>query len=181
MDTALRRKLAIVRLADSLLTRANVEKPAVSTDLITTFNPEISIQPAKLGKVSSSLKVTDDHASADSRVLVLFNEQHSIPRQRFSIAHEYGHYLLHHTHSLNETRYPAPTSSKAIEDEADLFASSLLVPLWLLDQSCPEIDYSDKHRAELDKHSYKLASQYNVSRTCMNRALFQLYHVRKVY
>jgi Zn-dependent peptidase ImmA (M78 family)/transcriptional regulator with XRE-family HTH domain len=48
--------------------------------------------------------------------LVLLNAHHSADRMRFTLAHELGHLAMH--------RFPTPT----MEDEANEFASSLLMP-----------------------------------------------------
>jgi Zn-dependent peptidase ImmA (M78 family) len=54
-------------------------------------------------------------------------------RQRFTLAHELGHYLLHHQLvSYREVLTPGqggdPTKRSAIEQEADFFAAELLMP-----------------------------------------------------
>jgi Zn-dependent peptidase ImmA (M78 family) len=174
----LKRRLAIMRLADRLLARAAIIAAPVSTDLIHAEHPEIRILPADLGPVASSLKISSKADGSAELALITFNSRQGIPRQRFSIAHEYGHYLLHHRRVLDEIA-PAPASARAREQEADLFASCLLVPLWLLDADCPVFAYDEASRAPLDKLTLKLASRFNVSRACMGKALFALYHLRK--
>ncbi len=176
----LTRTLRIVRLADRLLKQSEIEHPPVSTDLLHRCHPDLKVLPAALGQADSLLKIDQDASGRVHRAAIYFNDRRPIPRQRFSIAHEYGHFLLHH-HLLADADDETPPSDRRVEEEADLFASSLLVPLWLLDTHCPEVDYSPKNRTELDRISLKLASLFNVSRACMRRAIFQLYHLRKVY
>ncbi len=173
-ENKLARFLAIVRLADRLLRDAGIREPPVTTDLIHRVHPELSVRPAALGSVGSSLKI---EGGPDGRSIpaIYVNERHSIPRQRFGIAHEYGHYLLHHRRVLEGE----PPAGRAAEQEADLFAGSLLAPAWMLDLLAPAIDYRPDAKTELDRLTLKLASKFNVSRTCMARALFQLHHLRK--
>ena len=177
----LARAIAVVRLADRLLNQDDITSPPISTDILKRFHPEIEIVPAALGRVASALRLRSDPAPGQSGASITFNKGQSIPRQRFSIAHEYGHYLLHHLCVLDSGGGLPELSNRAMEAEADLFASSLLVPLWMLDGLCPDFDYRDEKEHSRDRLAYKLASQFNVSRACMNKALFQLYHLRKVY
>lgn len=51
------------------------------------------------------------------RTLILYNDQSPLCRQRFTVAHELGHLLLHHQGHLRRH-----------EEEADFFASLLLLP-----------------------------------------------------
>lgn len=174
----LKRRMAIVRIADRLLHRAGVDQAPVSTDLIHGEHPHIRVLPAELGAATSSLRVICSPEGEETQALIHINMRQGIPRQRFSIAHEYGHYLLHHL-GWADSSAPAPTGSRGREQEADLFASSLLVPLWLLDRQCPAIRYEKPHQEELERLTLKLASLFNVSRSCMGRAVYQLYHMRR--
>jgi Zn-dependent peptidase ImmA (M78 family) len=68
------------------------------------------------------------------------NARQHLHRQRFSLAHELGHYVLHKDfmHEDNVTIDSPPTEESEIgskdpaEAEADLFAGELLVPLIML-------------------------------------------------
>lgn len=69
---------------------------------------------------------------------VLITTQRSLPIQRFTAAHELGHLYLHHEPSLDDEgilrRSPFSVSVMADpqEREADAFASTFLVPPWLV-------------------------------------------------
>lgn len=171
-------KYAILRLVERLHHKADVTSAPISTQIMEGLNPEIEITPIRAMKRSSSLTIETSDADLGKEVVIHFNSDEAIPRQRFSIAHEYGHYLLHHKQAL-----PVETSTdkERQEEEADFFASNFLVPPRLLDRLCPKIDYAPEHRAALEKETLKLASKFNVSRTCMNRAIFRLYHLRRVF
>ena len=72
--------------------------------------------------------------SSRSKWLILYNSAvRSVGRKRFTIAHEFGHYLLH---SEKQDRFECRDddietggNGRDIETEADLFASTLLMPL----------------------------------------------------
>lgn len=65
-----------------------------------------------------------------SRVLIFYNPQCSIGRQRFTVAHELGHYYLGHTGKLIN-REMSPNDS-SIEQAANVFASRILAPSCVL-------------------------------------------------
>lgn len=64
-----------------------------------------------------------------------YNDQiHSTGRIRFTLAHEFGHYLLHRTirtdfQCTDEDMHDWDSVQRIIESEADVFASYLLMPL----------------------------------------------------
>lgn len=64
--------------------------------------------------------------------VIFYDSQMPVTRQRFSIAHEIGHILLHNpTGATVYNREPSP-SDDPIESEANIFASRLLAPLCVL-------------------------------------------------
>ena len=75
-------------------------------------------------------------ASADgSKWLIAYNNSYGSPgRERFTLAHEFGHFMLHRStqNEFNCTEadlYDLDANGKLIESEADTFASYLLMPL----------------------------------------------------
>ncbi len=65
--------------------------------------------------------------------IVTVNSDHSIGRQRFSAAHEMGHYCLGHSQRRDIEDYDINEAGRSIwEREADAFAAELLMPLHLL-------------------------------------------------
>jgi Zn-dependent peptidase ImmA (M78 family) len=76
---------------------------------------------------------------------ILVNSTHSLNRQRFSIAHELAHFVLHRDRiekygslrrAFNES---SPNFDPEIEKQADDFAEELLIPEELLKASFPAI------------------------------------------
>ena len=62
--------------------------------------------------------------------MIFYNEQCSIPRQRFTVAHELGHILLHNGQGIYN-REPSEKDNP-IEAEANVFASRILAPACVL-------------------------------------------------
>jgi len=112
--------------------------------------------------------------SQEGVVIVINSEQHP-NRQRFTIAHELGHFLLHEGTPLHvdhdfRVNMRNSRSSQAVdweEIEANQFAAELLMPEGFL-----------KHDLEGAKHSEKdaarLARRYKVSETAMSYKLVNL-------
>lgn len=94
------------------------------------------------------------------------NSNHHPHRQRFSIAHELGHYFLSHRlddyeKNITLDNPPAGDDFSRIQNrEADEFASELLVPLVIIKDSYKKI-----------KDGRALADIFNVSREVMFIAL----------
>lgn len=97
------------------------------------------------------LESMDDAHSAiiyPEEKLIGLNSNHHPHRQRFSLGHELGHYLLKHPPEWKLAREEAKTCN----DEANEFAGELLVPLELL-----------KRAMKTTKDLPGLASLFNVS------------------
>lgn len=60
--------------------------------------------------------------------LLVVNSLHAPTRQRFTIAHELGHYLLHHREKIQPRRQQGFFQSQIHELEANAFAAALLMP-----------------------------------------------------
>lgn len=105
------------------------------------------------------------------------NSTQSAQRQRFTIAHELGHFLLHegitnHVDRSYRVNYRSAESSQATnveEIEANYFAASILMPQHMLDaQNAEEAVDNDSMVADL-------AKQFHVSRLAMSLRLANLY------
>ncbi len=147
--------------------------------------------PVDLTKVASHLgaevrqETFEDMVSGvllikDEQRHVMVNRTHHPNRQRFSVAHELGHLVLHHnegdrlfidTHLRMYQRVGKPSSSfyqqpgssttPHEERQANQFASALLMPRELLIQATKDRDLWD----ELDVSA--LASEFGVSEQAM--------------
>lgn len=105
-------------------------------------------------------------------LVVGVNNQHHPNRQRFSIAHEIGHYCLGHykdiyvdTQSISEGRFDLGDENhdKTQEQEANHFASEILIPSSLIEK-----DFKAIRDAE------QLAKLYQVSKDALWIKLMKL-------
>lgn len=116
---------------------------------------------------------------AGNTAIIGVNSTQSRVRQRFTIAHEFGHFLLHEglTHHVDRdyrVNFRSDESSRATnveEIEANFFAASLLMPKTFLDRdNAVEAIDNDTKVAEL-------AKRYDVSRHAMSLRLVNIYQL----
>lgn len=153
--------------ARALLKRAHVTSAPVPVLAIArnVVGAVVRMEPFP-GDVSGMLYKPD--ASADSPPVIGVNSLESQVRQRFTIAHEIGHLVLHKLEGIHvDKKYLRDGRSKTAEDnleiEANTFAANLLVPLdWLRDDvATTAID------VESDEEVAALAKRYEVSTQVM--------------
>lgn len=176
---AVRRK-QIRDLVEALLTRHRITRAPVPVDKIAR---ELGIQ-IKLDKVDDGLSgfIVRDKGK---RALIGANKSHHPNRQRFTIAHELGHYLLHigHTVHLDEGRGALTVNLRNLESskgednderEANLFAAELLMPARFLREDLDglELDLLDDNRFMTD-----LAKKYMVSLQALTFRLTYLQYI----
>ncbi|MFL0278162.1 ImmA/IrrE family metallo-endopeptidase [Mycobacterium sp. SMC-19] len=110
---------------------------------------------AKLGGVvevrdgAESLVIDDD----DDTFTVYVSGRTSPRRDRFTIAHEVGHLLLHHLNGDRSLRRFTRKGSNAAETQANYFAAALIMPE----------DHFKAAHAALDGDLWGLARQFDVS------------------
>lgn len=131
----------------------------------------VELRSGDLGDISGILVRQGDSA------VIGTNGSQSAQRQRFTIAHELGHFLLHegitnHIDRSYRVNFRSAESSQATnveEIEANYFAASILMPKHMLaSQGAEEALDSDTLVANL-------AKQYQVSRLAMSLRLANLY------
>ena len=94
---------------------------------------------------------------------ILVTTRRSLHMQRFTAAHELGHYVLEHEGSFDrEIRFPGQTKNRDLKEiAADAFAAEFLMPKWLL-----------KHHAKLHGWtSQKLRNPVNVYQLSLRMAV----------
>lgn len=97
--------------------------------------------PVDIHRLATNLGFTvendDDPDDKDSAVtslklmIIMLNPNHHIHRQRFSLGHEIGHYILKHDSERNSPTEDGETYKdmcKRLEHEADLFSACILMP-----------------------------------------------------
>ena len=137
----------------------------------------IEVRQGDLGEVSGLIARTGD------KVIIGLNKSQVRVRRRFTLAHEYGHYILHEgirTHTDTEFRvnYRDRSSSEATfveEIEANYFAACILMPRGLLDEK------NAAAALDSDKQVEALAKAFDVSRHAMSLRLVNEYGKYRPY
>lgn len=139
-----------------------------------------------LGIMLESRELEDEFSgffiNRKSNSVIVINRRHSKVRQRFTIAHEIGHYALHRNRSkakktvFIDSLYFRSNDSSAYkadpveEQEANIFAAELLMPRELIHKyiKSNELDLFEKDSL------IKLADEFNVSQQAMEYRLKNL-------
>lgn len=140
--------------ADAVLGYFGVAEPPVDVERIALG----------LGVRIHRRRLPSNSGMVDSRsepVVITVNEADALVRQRFTLAHELGHLLLHPERiALRDHGF----SGDAREVEANRFAADILMPLWMLDEA------AEAYGARVDV----LASVFQVSEAAMRIRLRKL-------
>lgn len=153
-----------------LLRECHITSPAVKVEDVAHYLGLVVIKEPFEGDVSGVL------LQKASKSIIGINSMHSSQRQRFTCAHEIGHYLLHKPTEPHFDRKVllrntvSSTATDAKEIEANRFAAELLMPYsWLTkDLSNPAHDDLE------DRGLEKLARRYDVSLQAMTVRLSSL-------
>lgn len=166
------RTLEIKTRAQALLSASGIDKPAVNVEEITSdLGVELVVEP--LEETVSGLLVV-----RKSRATIVSNQLHPRNRQRFSIAHELGHYVLHRYASnvfvdSTLTFYRDEKSADGVyrqEIEANSFAAELLMPEDFIRRhlGSQRVDLHDEQAVE------RLARDFGVSMQALTIRLVNL-------
>jgi Zn-dependent peptidase ImmA (M78 family) len=162
------------RLVDSLGlgSSAPIDVERIASEL------DLEVVHDNLGPGVSGLLVTNSHGAC-----IVVQESDAPNRQRFSIAHEIGHYVLRHQFTAGEhvhvdkgnfvsMRGPSASSGEnQMEVEANQFAASLLMPSKLVTSRCRELS---RGGVVFDQHVTELANEFRVSEQAMTIRLTTL-------
>jgi Zn-dependent peptidase ImmA (M78 family) len=178
------RKARARRIASELLKELKIKKAPVNIEKVAKQIPKkniaelknlsITIQkedfPSDLEDVSAVLLKEKGHA------IIAINADHSESRQRFSIAHEIGHLMLHSNNEhLTVDRYEKQFFTRAVgvrnldEIEANEFAAALLMPEDLIKE-----DFEKYVERDPDEIISRLAEKYKVSQVALTFRLKNL-------
>ncbi|MHB9835140.1 ImmA/IrrE family metallo-endopeptidase [Paraburkholderia terrae] len=171
-----------IELAAQEMLRASgaVALPVDLNRILLTYNVEL--RHARLEDNVSGVLVAKQHET-----YLIVNESHHINRQRFTIAHELGHFQLHHhgeerlfidtemriyqrVGQPGDATYMSPSSTTTPQEEreANMFAAALLMPAPLIQHAALQHNLWD----EFDVAS--LARTFAVSEQAMSIRLQQL-------
>jgi predicted transcriptional regulator len=120
--------------APSRLSKSRIEEIAAESAALLGYEPGTDL----VGLVRSwghSVTVADIHDHPESLVITadgflnIFLPEHTSPaRDRFTVAHEIGHFILHHRPVDHDVRYNRSGTDQA-EVEANWFAGAFLMPM----------------------------------------------------
>lgn len=121
---------SIEKRAKQLLARAGIERAPVPVERVANALG-VRVEPSDLGEDCSGILVRDG-----DRAVIGVNWSHHKNRQRFTIAHELGHFLLHEgentfvdrDYRVNFRDLESGSGTKTQEIEANRFAAALLMP-----------------------------------------------------
>jgi Zn-dependent peptidase ImmA (M78 family) len=140
--------------ANDLLNALGVRLPPVDVDYMARRLGIEVVRRSNLG-YAGSVESEGNHA-----IIYLNRDDHPV-RQRFSLAHEIGHLMLHPMHAgrmhFRDTNFYGDWR----ETQANRYAADLLMPEWMLDLSIGSTD------AEV----WRLARLFNVSEQAMQYRL----------
>lgn len=160
----------IEKLVANLLEKHQIEKAPVPVESIVA-SYGIHLRKGDLEDVSG-LIVRDG-----TSVTIGVNGKQSRTRQRFTIAHEFGHFLLHegmssHVDHNYRVNFRSKESSLAVdveEIEANFFAASLLMPKQFLHEA------NAVEAVDSDRSVGLLAAKFKVSQHAMSLRIGNVY------
>jgi Zn-dependent peptidase ImmA (M78 family) len=153
-------------LARDVLEQHGITAPPVPVEQLARENgAELSFEPIR-GSVSGML------FRDDSRIVIGVNAAHPHTRQRFTIAHELGHLLLHESRTMivdSHIFLRDESSSRGTdpeEREANAFAAELLMPALFLEREA-HVLIDESPGLSATQLVLKLASTFDVSQQAM--------------
>ena len=172
------RKKRIETLVADILRECDVNEPPIDVESIAEKHGlMIDFQPLQ-SDLSGFLFHDEQHA------VIGVNSSHPKVRQRFTIAHELGHFFLHQSDPLHVDRAVhakfrndlSKQGTDLDEIEANLFAAELLMPRMMVAQDLHQIDVVDI----LDDGFFnELARRYNVSTQALLLRLMNLGYIEQ--
>jgi Zn-dependent peptidase ImmA (M78 family) len=169
--------IEIEKLAIKLLKQSNISSLPIPIDVIARAQ-NADVVPYELGdEISGMLVINKDNG------VIGYNSKHSKGRQRFTIAHELGHYLLHK--DLNKELFVDKdfivvkyrgnknysTEELKHEREANVFAAALLMPQLMI---IKELEKKELQKLTENDLIEELAKTFDVSVPAMTYRLSEL-------
>lgn len=161
-----RSKRAAQQAAESLVARLGCTAPVPVEQLAAALGVKVIAAPGN-PSLSGAFVISD------GRAYILYNEAHVPVRQRFSIAHELGHYLLHSRPGEEALLFRDDHSSLGTdfkEIQANAFASALLMPEAIVRRHVPT-PIPGAYEGDIDELA---RAPFNVSTQAMTYRLKQL-------
>jgi Zn-dependent peptidase ImmA (M78 family) len=164
----------IERSAQLILQRGGVRNPPVPIESVAR-HVGLDVEPANLGEgVSGVLVVNEKHG------IIGYNKDDPIVRQRFTIAHEIGHFVLHSRDEdlfIDKKMLAVFRDSRSAhgadprEIEANAFAAALLMPAAMVKKALSASSFDLGGEDDLSE----LATMFHVSKQAMSYRLTNLF------
>lgn len=163
------------QIADRLRHGLGQEEPPINIFLLAD-KLGVLVHPTHLDKAAAVVNREDEGRQSPPWILV--NSTQPVERQRYSIAHEIAHLLLHEGERVEFHPHLYMRHFDQKEIEAESFAAELLMPRALLEESVRRVD----PKKPVEEGVFMLAYLYQVSFTAMSTRLYNLNVVtRTVY
>ena len=163
------------------LTTIPLDVAAIATEFSRQLFPEEPITFIQGGSFQSFNGALLQNPDGSGEWGIIYNQDLSRGRMNFTIAHEFGHYLMHRDYIQNgkieclpREDYEWNSEYGRMEREADEFASHLLIPI---DDLRSQIEGEDICLSLMDH----LASRYNVSLTSIILKWLEVTHHRAMF
>ena len=160
--------------ANALLQRFNIHMPPIDPEAI-AISLGISVDKLPFSQELSGVLVR-----SPERTAIGINKNRPKKRQRFSIAHELGHYVLEHNGELfvdqtvlNKRDTKSQIAVDPQEIEANAFAANLLMPQHMMLDALFETAGSN-HNITRSALIEQMAKKFNVSNAAMEYRLINL-------
>jgi Zn-dependent peptidase ImmA (M78 family) len=162
----------------SILKDFGITEPSVSVSVVAK-KAGIELIPYEFGEnISGALFIEDGKAT------IGYSPSEPVVRQRFTVAHELGHYFLHQDANsslfFDKTqilfRDELNSSGRRKEREANAFAASLLMPQRFINNSLARIRKTPGRLTD-EEIIRELANEYKVSQIAMSYRLGNLGHM----
>jgi Zn-dependent peptidase ImmA (M78 family) len=163
----------IEKLASKILEQFGIDEVPIPVEKIAKLKG-LQVLSYDLGEDVSGVLVMDNGTST-----IGYNMAQSKVRQRFTVAHELGHYELHKSDTgifidnnfrVEFRNQDSSTGEYLKEQEANAFAAALLMPQDFLIR---EIESRDYHLSD-EKSIHELAKTFNVSTMAMTYRIANL-------
>jgi hypothetical protein len=170
------------RVAQGILIAERIRRPAVNVERIAKRHAYVIREQLPPGVSGVLVPLEGENKKVAWAIVV--NEGDREARQRFTIAHELGHLLLHrftspHADSGYKVRFRDGASSEGRireEIEANEFAAELLMPRALIraELSTEQLDHADDDEEVFDDLVKRLSELFEVSKQAMTVRLSAL-------
>ncbi len=173
------RRKAPAQIARQVLREMNITTTPVNIEsIIKSYDITLSTAPFQ-DDISGVLFIKDKN---DPQIIV--NEAHHRNRQRFTMAHELAHFLLHKKSGIHIDKKlftrnaKSQTGEEPIEIEANRFAAELLMPKELIQKELKDFDGLADDNEDI---VYGLAQKLEVSTAAMSIRLQNLGYLPKEF